>query len=168
MDWSPFTVCAPEEYAPATRGIGTPEGVADRLRTAAFAERQAFEAFTWAADTLTDASDELRAAWRRIALEEKTHLELLLGRMTELGVKVADRPVSDRLWRRLIQCKTASEFTVLMRDAEARGQAAEESFRRSLAQRDPATAAIFGRIADDEAEHLALADRLTGLKNLFP
>ena len=47
-----------------------------------------------------------------------------------------------------------------MRDAEARGQAAEESFRKSLAQRDPATAAIFGRIADDEAEHLALADRL--------
>ncbi len=167
MDWSPFAVCAPEEYAPPTRGIGTPEGVADRLRTAAFAERQAFEAFTWAADTLIDASDELRAAWRRIGLEEKTHLELLLGRMAELGVKPAERPVSDRLFRRLIQSKSASEFTVLMRDAEARGQAAEESFRRSLAQRDPATAAIFGRIADDEAEHLALADRLTGLKNLF-
>lgn len=160
MDWSPFAVCAPEEYAPAARGLGSPEGIADRLRTAAFAERQAFAAFMWAADTLPDASDELRAAWRRIGLEEELHLNLLLGRMNELGVEVAARPVSDRLWRRLIQSKTASEFSVLMRDAEARGQAAEESFRKSLAQRDPVTAAIFGRIADDEAEHLALADRL--------
>jgi len=161
MDWTPFAVCAPEEYAPAARGLGSPEGIADRLRTAAFAERQAFAAFMWAAENLTDASDELRAAWRRIGLEEELHLNLLLTRMTELGVKVADRPVSDRLWRRLIQSKTASEFSVLMRDAEARGQAAEESFRKSLAQRDPVTASIFGRIADDEAEHLALADRLS-------
>lgn len=160
MDWSPFVVCAPEEYAPAPRGLGSPEGLGDRLRTAAFAERQAFAAFLWAADTFTDASDELRAAWRRIGLEEELHLNLLLTRMNELGVAVAARPVSDRLWRRLIQSKTASEFSVLMRDAEARGQAAEESFRKSLAQRDPVTAAIFGRIADDEAEHLALADRL--------
>jgi len=163
MDWSPFAVCGPDEYAPPTRGIGSAEGIADRLRTAAFAERQAFEAFTWAAETLADAPAELRAAWRRIGLEEKVHLELLLGRMAELGVKPGDRPVSDRLFRRLIQSKTAPEFSALMRDAEARGQAAEESFRRSLAQRDPATAAIFGRIADDEAEHLALADRLAGL-----
>ena len=59
MDWSPFVVCAPEEYAPPTRGIGSAEGIADRLRTAAFAERQAFAAFTWAADTVTDASDVL-------------------------------------------------------------------------------------------------------------
>lgn len=162
MDWSPFVVCAPEEYAPASRGLGSPEGLGDRLRTAAFAERQAFAAFMWAADTLPDASDELRAAWRRIGLEEELHLNLLLDRMKELGVAVDARPVSDRLWRRLIQSKTASEFSVLMRDAEARGQAAEESFRKSLAQRDPVTAAIFGRIADDEAEHLALADRLAG------
>ncbi len=167
MDWSPFVVCAPEEHAPGARGLGGPDGLGDRLRTAAFAERQAFAAFLWAADTLTDAPDELRAAWRRIGLEEEVHLNLLLARMAELGVRVDARPVSDRLWRRLTLARTASEFAVWMREAEARGQAAEESFRRSLAERDPVTAAIFGRIADDEAEHLALADRLTGLKNLF-
>ena len=159
MDWKPFVVCPPEEYAPSARGMGGPDGLGDRLRTAAFAERQAFAAFLWAADAFTDASDELRAAWRRIGLEEEVHLNLLLGRMAELGV--VDRPVSDRLWRRLTTAKTAAEFSVMMREAEARGQAAEESFRRSLAQRDPVTAAIFGRIADDEAEHLALADRLS-------
>jgi uncharacterized ferritin-like protein (DUF455 family) len=163
MDWTPFVVCAPEEYAPGARGMGGPEGLGDRLRTAAFAERQAFAAFMWAADNLADASEELRAAWRRIGLEEEVHLNLLLGRMAELGVGVSDRPVSDRLWRRLTTAKSAAEFAVMMREAEARGQAAEESFRRSLAQRDPVTAAIFGRIADDEADHLAVADRLASL-----
>src|SRR4051812_38290229 len=74
MDWSPFAVCAPEEYAPPARGLGGPEGIADRLRTAAFAERQAFAAFLWAAESLPDASEELRAAWRRIGLEEELHL----------------------------------------------------------------------------------------------
>lgn len=162
MNWAPFIVCDPDLYAPAARGMGGPDGLGDRLRTAAFAERQAFAAFLWAAEHLTDASAELRAAWLRIGYEEEIHLNLLLGRMAELGVRVADRPVSDRLWRRLTKSKTAPEFSAMMREAEARGQAAEESFRRSLAQRDPVTAAIFGRIADDEAEHLALADRLSG------
>ena len=158
MDWSPFVVCPPEERAPSARGMGGPDGLGDRLRTAAFAERQAFAAFMWAADNLPDASSELRDAWRRIGHEEKKHLDMLLTRMAELGVPVAARTVSDRLWRGLSSCKSAVEFSVLMREAEARGQAAEETFRRVLADRDPITAAIFGQIADDEAEHLALAD----------
>ena len=159
MDWKPFVVCAPDEFAPGARGLNGPDGIGDRLRTAAFAERQAFDAFNWAADTLPGASEELRAAWRRIAKEEEFHLNLLLQRMEELGVRVDARPVSDRLYRRLTACRDAADFSAQMRIAEARGQAAEESFRRVLAERDPVTAEIFGRIADDEAEHLALADR---------
>ncbi|MBI3288633.1 MAG: DUF455 family protein [Elusimicrobia bacterium] len=160
MNWAPFAVCDPDDYPPAARGMGGPDGLGDRLRTAAFAERQAFEAFRWAAETIADASDELRDAWRRMAREEEFHLQLLLGRMAELGVRVDGRPVSDRLWRWLRMSQTTAEFSARMREAEARGRAAEESFRRSLSDRDPVTAAIFGRIADDEAEHLALADRL--------
>jgi uncharacterized ferritin-like protein (DUF455 family) len=158
MDWSPFVVCAPDERAPSARGMGGPDGLGDRLRTAAFAERQAFAAFVWAAENFSDAPAELRDAWRRIGLEEKKHLDMLLARMKELGVEIAARLVSDRLWRGLSSCATAAEFSALMREAEARGQAAEETFRRVLADRDPITAAIFGKIADDEAEHLALAD----------
>ena len=138
--------------------MGGPDGLGDRLRTAAFAERQAFAAFMWAAENIPDASADLRDAWRRIGLEEKKHLDMLLTRMTELSVEVSARSVSDRLWRGLSSCVTAREFSALMREAEARGQAAEETFRRVLADRDPVTAAIFGSIADDEAEHLALAD----------
>jgi uncharacterized ferritin-like protein (DUF455 family) len=161
-DWSPFRACAFDERPPSPRGMGAPEGLGDRMRVAAFAERQAFEAFRWAAERFTDASPELRAAWRTMAEEEKLHMELILGRMAELGVDPAERPVSDRLWARLSGAKTVAEFSAWMREAEARGKAAEDSFRRSLAERDPVTAAIFGRIADDEAAHLAFADRLSG------
>ncbi|UPT74377.1 MAG: ferritin-like domain-containing protein [Elusimicrobiota bacterium] len=158
MDWSPFAVCGPDERAPGARGLNGPDGIGDRLRTAAFAERQAFEAFTWAAERFTDAPEGLRAAWRRIGLEEKKHLDMLLGRMKELGVDPAARAVSDRLWRGLSSCATYAEFGALMREAEARGQAAEESFVRSLSETDPVTAGLFAKIAADEAEHLAVAD----------
>jgi uncharacterized ferritin-like protein (DUF455 family) len=158
MNWSPFDVCGPDEFAPAPRGLHAPEGVGDRLRVAAFAELQAREAFRWAADTLLDADDRLRAAWRRIAEDEDRHLTMLLGRMAELGVAPDARPVSDRLWQSLRACRGSREFLAYMRTAEERGRAAEDSFRRSMAQRDPVTAAIFGRIADDETEHIRLAE----------
>ncbi|MBI3566315.1 MAG: DUF455 family protein [Elusimicrobia bacterium] len=156
MDWSPFWVCGPEEKAAAPRGVSTAEGLGDRMRVAAFAELQAREAFRWAADAFLDASDELRAAWRRIADDEDRHLRMLLERMAELGIRPDERPVSDRLWRSLSACKTAPEFVAYMKTAEERGKAAEESFRVTFARRDPVTAAIFGTIADDEAEHIAL------------
>jgi uncharacterized ferritin-like protein (DUF455 family) len=159
VNWAPFAVCDPDAFAPAPRGINTSEGLGDRLRVAAFAELQAREAFRWAADTLLDASPALRSSWRRIADDEHRHLQMLLGRMLELGVKPEARPVSDRLWRSLRACKSTKEFTPFMRAAEERGRAAEESFRRQLADRDPVTSAIFGKIADDEAEHIALAAR---------
>jgi uncharacterized ferritin-like protein (DUF455 family) len=159
MNWDPFDVCPPDDFPPAPRGINAPEGVGDRLRVAAFAELQAREAFLWAADTLLDADDELRGAWREIAADENRHLQLLLGRMAELGVEPAARPVSDRLWRSLRACSGAREFTQYMRTAEERGRAAEESFRVSLARRDPVTSAIFGRIAEDEVRHIARADQ---------
>lgn len=159
MNWEPFFVCDPDQYPPAPRGVNTPEGLGDRMRTAAFAELQAREAFLWAVDTRIDATEELRAAWRRIAGDEDRHLKMLLGRMAELGVRPDERPVSDRLWRSLRACKTAREFVAYMKTAEERGRAAEESFRRQFADRDPVTAAIFGKIADDEAEHIALGAR---------
>lgn len=163
MNWDPFLVCDPDEYAPAPRGASTPEGLGDRLRTAAFAELQAREAFRWAADVLPDAPDALRAAWRRMADDEDRHLQMLLGRMAELGIRPEERPVSDRLWRSLRACQTTKSFVAYMKTAEERGRAAEESFRRSFAQRDPVTAAIFGKIADDEAEHIALGERAASL-----
>ena len=159
MDWSPFVLCPAGEAAPGPRGMATPEGLGDRLRTAAFAELQAREAFRWAAAELPGAPDDLRAAWTRMAAEEDVHLGLLLDRMAELGVSAAERPVSDRLWRALSACRTVAEFVVFMKTAEERGRAAEEVFRDKLAGRDPVTAAVFARIAADEEGHIALGAR---------
>jgi uncharacterized ferritin-like protein (DUF455 family) len=155
MDWSPFLVCPPGEKTPSPRGIHSPEGLGDRLRTAAFAERQATEAFAWAAERFVEAPFERREAWRRLAVEERRHLGLLLARMAELGVRVDERPVSDGLWRSLTRCATWQEFSAYMKRAEERGRAAELSFEQSLAGRDPKTAELFAQIARDEAEHIA-------------
>ncbi len=158
-DWSPFRPAGPGEDVPKPRGIGTPEGLGDRLRTAAFAERQAREAFDWAAASLADAPAGLPAEWRRLAREEDKHLGWLLARMSELGVGPAARPVSTRLWESLQACRGAREFTAFMVRAEERGRAAEASFARALASRDPVTADIFARIAREEEGHIALPTR---------
>jgi uncharacterized ferritin-like protein (DUF455 family) len=122
MNWQPFVVCEPHEYAAAPRGINTLEGLGDRMRIAAFAELQAREAFLWAADTLIDANENLRETWRAIARDENRHLMMLLGRMAELGIRPDERPVSDRLWQSLRACKSSREFVAYMRTAEERAR----------------------------------------------
>lgn len=154
MDWSPFRLCPPGRRPPAPRSLGTKEGVGDRLRTAAFAELQAREAFLWAARTWDVAE------WRRVAAEEDKHLGWLLARMRQLGVDPAERPVSDALWRSLTGCAGLKDFAAYMYTAEERGRAAEVSFSRSLAVSDPVTARLFEAIAAEEEGHLALGRRL--------
>ena len=50
-EWTGFQVLPRGELAPGPRAITSREGIADRLRAAAFAEIQAREAFAWAAAT---------------------------------------------------------------------------------------------------------------------
>ena len=159
MDWSPFVVCADEEAPPRPRGINTPEGLGDRLRTAAFAERQARDAFLWAAAEFLSAPQKLVAAWKTMAEEEGKHMGWLLARMSELGVEPAGRPVSGRLWRSLTACKAPEDFARFMARAEERGKTAEESFQKTFAARDPETAGIFARIAAEEEGHIAVQRR---------
>jgi uncharacterized ferritin-like protein (DUF455 family) len=154
MDWSPFRLCPASERPPSPRSINTPQGVGDRLRTAAFAELQAREAFLWAAEKF--GVEE----WRGLSAEEGKHLGWLLARMSQLAVDPAERPVSDGLWRSLTACASLRDFAGYMLTAEERGRDAEVSFSRSLAASDPVTAAIFRKIAEEEEEHLALGRRL--------
>ncbi|TBR24007.1 DUF455 family protein [bacterium] len=158
-DWSPFALCAPGVPAPAPRSVATPDGVADRLRAAAFAELQAREAFLYAAEAFSDAPDELRRAWRALAEAEDRHLGWLLGRMKALGLDPGARPVSGRLWEGLMACRSAEEFEVLIAKAEERGRLAGERFRVAMKGADPESAEVFGRIADEEVAHVALARR---------
>lgn len=162
MDTGPFHVCAPDARAPRPRGISTPEGLGDRLRTAAFAELQAIHAFRWAADRFDDAPDDLRAAWRAQIPDEELHYELIVKRMGELGIDPAERPVSLWLWRSLEACADGREFCIAIAAAEERGRQAGERLCAHLATSDPETAAVFRRIVDDEVAHVALAETFYG------
>jgi uncharacterized ferritin-like protein (DUF455 family) len=79
--------------------------------------------------------------------------------MQELGFAPDGRKVSDQLWHSLQACKKAEEFAVYMASAEDRGRKAGERFYQALLQNDPVTAEIFGKIAREEIEHIALAAR---------
>jgi uncharacterized ferritin-like protein (DUF455 family) len=158
-DWKPFEVAPNSGRSDPIRALDQPDGVGDRLRTAAFAEVQAREAFLWAADHFEEASDALKRTWRALAQAEERHLQWLLRRMEELGVSASSRKVSDQLWHSLQACKKAEEFAVYMASAEDRGRKAGERFHQALLSSDPITAEIFGKIAREEIEHIALAAR---------
>jgi len=157
MDFSPFILCPPGRRPPQTRKLSTREGLGDRMRTAAFAEKQAVAAFTWAAETFTDVPDDLRRDWLRQVPEEQKHYDMIVARMAELGFALDEREVSGGLFDALVNCTTGKEFCLKIVDAEERGRRAGLQLVRYLATNDPRTAAIFQEIADDELAHVALA-----------
>jgi len=162
MDFSPFTVTTPGTRAPGPRRLGTPEGLGDRMRTAAFAEFQAVIAFTWAAETFNDVPDGLLQAWRQQIPQERVHYDLIIARMSELCFNLTERPVSCALWDSLRPCTTGREFCLRIASAEERGRQAGLRLASFLAATDPVTAAIFQRIADEEVAHVALAGTYFG------
>ena len=67
LDWSPYKTGVPGKIRP----MNTPEGLADRIRVAAFAERQAYYAFTQAVEIFgAEVPACLVSAWQQIAQEE--------------------------------------------------------------------------------------------------
>jgi uncharacterized ferritin-like protein (DUF455 family) len=158
IDWSPFQVCPFGEKAPYPRSLNTKEGLGDRLRFVAFAEKQASEAFFTASFIFPEAPDAVKELWGKLALEEKKHLNWLLARMEEIGIPVADRMVSRALWASFDHCETPWKFAQFMASSEENGRLAGEKFYQTLLQIDPVTAELFRKIADEEVDHIALAD----------
>ncbi|HXH31960.1 MAG TPA: ferritin-like domain-containing protein [Bacteriovoracaceae bacterium] len=141
------------------RALHSPEGLGDRLRLVAFAERQAFNAFTHAAEFYTDAPPGLTEAWKWVAQEEAKHESWLVKRLEELGQELCAVPVNLNLYHSLVNCQSAREFSLYVSDAEDRGRIGAEKFAEVLAQRDPVTASIFQQIALEELEHIKLVER---------
>jgi len=158
-DWTPFVTVPDGGKTPGPRALSGPAGLGDRMRIAAFAELQAREAFRWGADGFLGAPAPLREAWRMLADEEDKHLGWLLARMEQLDVRPDGRAVSAHLWRGLTACATPHEFAWYMAKAEERGRIAGERFAEALQSRDPQSAALFGQIAKEEADHIELALR---------
>jgi uncharacterized ferritin-like protein (DUF455 family) len=157
IDWAPFRPCEQGVKAPYPRSLQTPEGLGDRLRFVAFAEKQAMEAFRLAASVFPDASAAQRESWIRLSKEEEKHLSWLLTRMQELGVDAAERPQSLALWNSFDRCESADSFAGFMANAEERGRIAGEQFFVTLKTVDPVTAEIFRKIAEEEVDHIRIA-----------
>lgn len=154
FDWLPFNVGIPIK----TRPINTFEGLIDRIRIAAFAERQAYYAFLEAARIFADkVPNELILNWQRIAEEEAKHERWLLNRLFELNQDVTEHPVSLALYQSFSKCETPKEFAYYISDSEERGRVAGVKFSDYLKVQDPKTAKIFSDIANEELAHVALA-----------
>ena len=157
IDWSPFVTCLPGTKAPYPRALSTREGLGDRLRFVAFAEKQATHAFAAAAELFSEVSPQVKAIWRTISKEEEKHLTWLLYRMSELGVAVHERPQSLALWHSFDHCESPTSFAEFMASAEERGRIAGIQFYETLLAIDPQTARLFQQIALEEEEHIRLA-----------
>ncbi len=162
LDAGHFVLCPAGERPPRPRGMGTAEGVGDRLRTAAFAEWQAITAFRWAAAHFDDVPHQLRADWLAQVPDEERHYQLITAAMERLGVTAAGRPVSDRLWRTLSACATGRDFCLQIALEEERGRQGALRLVEFLADADPETAAVFRQIAADEVAHVELAEKYFG------
>lgn len=163
INWSPFTICLDGQKAPYPRALSTPEGLADRLRFVAFAEKQATHAFASAAIVYPGLPAQVKDLWLTLSREEEKHLSWLLARMNELGVSASERPQSLSLWQSFDHCKTAREFANFMAKAEDRGRHAGEMFYETLLKVDTVTAELFRKIAEEEKEHIALAEKVREL-----
>lgn len=153
--WHPYQIGT----APKVRSLQTTEGLGDRLRLVAFAERQAFHAFNEAALRFKDAPAGLVEAWKKVALDEARHEGWLVKRMEEIGEDISAVPVSLNLYHSLAHCSDAKSFSLYVADAETRGKVGAERFAEVLEKRDPITAKIFAQIAYEEREHIALVDQ---------
>jgi uncharacterized ferritin-like protein (DUF455 family) len=156
LDWSPFKIGSTSKPRP----LDSLDGIVDRMRIAAFAERQAHYAFLEAARIFSgEVPEELVSAWKRIAMEEAKHEAWLLKRLVEMNQDVAAIPVGLGLYNSFCKCESAKEFTFYISDSEEKGRLAGLKFVEALKVRDPVTAKIFLDIALEELDHIALANR---------
>jgi uncharacterized ferritin-like protein (DUF455 family) len=154
--WSPFKI----GISLKPRPLNSIEGIVDRIRIAAFAERQAYYAFLEAARIFADeVPKDLINAWKQIAMEEAKHESWLLKRLEEINHDVADLPVGLGLYNSFCKCETAREFSFYISDSEEKGRLAGLKFVEALQTRDPETAKIFSDIAFEELDHISLATK---------
>ena len=167
-EWAPFTVCETRTKPPYLRGLSTPEGLGDRFRFVAFAEKQAAVSFGLAPIAFPHVSEGVKKIWLTLAREEEKHMQWLLWRMEELNVSLGERPVSSALWDSFSHCKNEQEFAKFMASSEEHGRLAGEKFYQTLLSIDPVSANIFDQIAKEEQQHIRLARAVMDLNFQVP
>lgn len=155
----------PELVAPTAvkqRSLSRPEGRAALIHALAHIE---FNAVNLALDAIWRFDDlpmAYYADWRRVALEEARHFNLLTDHLARLGHAYGDFPAHDGLWdmARRTAHDALARMALVPRVLEARGLDASPGIKARLAQAGDARAAeIVQIILDDEIGHVAIGTR---------
>ena len=154
----------PELVPPADvprRSMATVEGRAALLHALAHIE---FNAINLALDVIWRFPGMPRAFymdWRKVAIEEATHFDMLARRLQALGHAYGDFPAHNGLWE--MAEKTCGDLlarlALVPRTLEARGLDVSPAIRKRLEQaRDTESAAILDVILRDEVGHVAIGN----------
>ncbi len=154
--WKPFRTALKNDII---RAMSAAEGVADRLRVVAFAELQARDAFAYGvAKFAGQAPAQWLGYWEQFAVVEDRHAQMLLTRMDELSIDPGERVVSDKLFKLCTLAHDPVDFLFLLSSAEERGMEAGFILGKDMQAFDPVSAKIFQTIAEEEVEHVKMAN----------
>ena len=157
-------VLRPPRDMPRRRNFGAPSGRIALLHALAHIELNAID-LAWDLVARFGAAGLPHAFfddWVDVAAEEAEHFALLSARLDALGTVYGDLPAHDRLW----EAAAATAHDLVARLAvvplvlEARGlDVTPEMILRLERAGDPDSAAILGRIYEDEIGHVAVGVR---------
>ncbi|MCS7100556.1 MAG: ferritin-like domain-containing protein [Burkholderiaceae bacterium] len=154
-------VLVPPQKVPQ-RGVHTRAGRAALLHALAHIE---FNAINLALDAIwrfARLPDAFYLDWRRVALEEALHFELLCGRLRSYGHAYGDFPAHDGLWEMAAKTRgdLLARLALVPRTLEARGLDVAPAMRARLAAAgDADSAAVLDVILRDEIGHVAVGNR---------
>jgi len=160
----PGRPCKPELISPRSvkqRSLNTAEGRAALIHALAHIE---FNAINLALDAIWrfhGMPREYYADWLKVAAEEASHYELLVGHLHSLGYAYGDFPAHDGLWEMAEKTKDEiiARIALVPRTLEARGLDVSPTIRAKLAQAgDMAAAEILDVILRDEIGHVAIGN----------
>jgi uncharacterized ferritin-like protein (DUF455 family) len=147
------------------RKLSTPHGHAAFLHALAHIEFNAINLAWDAVYRFRGLPADFYSDWIHVAEEEALHYELLSRRLQETGHAYGDFPAHNGLWE--MACKTADDVLLRMalvpRVLEARGLDVTPGMIERLQQAgDGRSAAILGRILEDEIGHVLAGSRWFG------
>ena len=145
-----------------SRKLGTPRGQAVFLHALVHIEFNAINLAWDAVYRFRDLPADFYSDWINVAEDEALHFQLLSRRLQETGHVYGDFPAHNGLWE--MACKTANDVLLRMalvpRVLEARGLDVTPGMIARLQQAgDHRSAAILGRILDDEIGHVLAGSR---------
>lgn len=157
LDLSP----AAEARVPRPEGMHDPAQRVRILHALANHELQAAELFAWALLAFPDTPPDFRRGLLRILGDEQRHTRMYISRVTKLGARFGDFPVSGYFWHKTPQLTTPLRFVCAMSLTFENANLDHTVNMAALAREvgDEATAAVIDRVHADEIRHVGFGWR---------